>query len=177
MPLKSWNVYDNIKFYNDFKNASGATTYWAVHFIMQMMYVSLSETQQRPAPGVVLVCVLVSVCDCVLVSCMCDCVCVWFCACVCVLSVCLYLVCVILSVWLCAFVLVCALVCILCLCVSVCLLYVCVLSNTPPQGPCLCLVWPQLIKTSSLLISPLTWLANPYVTLQAFHVRLDIAFE
>ena len=127
---------------------------------MQMMYVSLSETQQRPAPGVVLVCVLVSVCDFVLVS-------------VC----CLYLVCVILSVRLCAFVLVCALVCILCLCVSVCLLYVCVLSNTPPQGPCLCLVWPQLIKTSSLLISPLTWLANPYVTLQAFHVRLDIAFE
>ena len=114
---------------------------------------------------------------------VCLCLCVILCLYLCVafvclpVSVCLYLVCVILSMWLCAFVVVCALVCILCLCVSVCLLYVCVLSNTPPQGPCLCLVWPQLIKTSSLLISPLTWLANPYVTLQAFHVRLDIAFE
>ena len=119
MPLKSWNVYDNIKFYNDLKNASGATTYWAVHFIMQMMYVSLSETQQRPAPGVVLVCVLVSVCDfvlvsvcclcvlacvCVLVSCMCDFIYVVVCFCCC-LCACVY------------FVLVCVSVLVVCLCI------------------------------------------------------------
>ena len=47
-----------------------------------------------------------------------------------------------------------------------------------PRGrACLCLVWPQLLKTSSALISPLTWPANPYVTLQAFHARYCRTFK
>ena len=53
-------------------------------------------------------------------------------------------------------------------------------SNAPPQGPCLSLVWPQLLKNSSPpLISPLTWPTTPYVTLQDVHARYcaDVYFS